>query len=1337
MATPDDSHVLRQLIDQIDGELSAFNTIGAGSDQSLASFTTSQGSLASSNQTDSRQGSSLSIESQGYQDQRAHQHQQQHHYSTLQQQTRQHVASATSAIFGSSFDRPVQHQTIPPTTTTTYGSTSLIMNGSYYMGPRAPQYIPSPLASPISPGLKSALPGMDHEGEETLDFTAERSRQSTSSQGSHLAVSANMIQDQTQQQQKPSYTLTSEVTYEEEEVSIVEEPEDNQVVPTQQDFDDQIKVDVTELYDNFGQVDPATNKYSDSLSGIGGMAKIDTHIPDSPLTLKLPELSFSSNDLGSLLANDSQAPGHGAIESEADKNTRSHTFNGTATDIVDLTQTQDSNKNNDASSPAIQLTGPSPLTAPANSLKYPAAFPPRQSSPLKVGYFPPNDSARDLDRTEPTGANDEQDLEAGGPEDNSAHLQDLTRTDRKRLSLVTSGMGLAAASAAAAASRTQLDKASDSNLGKSLLDLPSWDLAPLSPPVEVKETIASATATSTTTSPMNARRGSHGQQKPQDSPSGADSQFVNDVLSPPSASLMTPTTPLTTREARILAGREALLRTSPDKQRLQREISGSSISSSIASSSEKSTVAGQDMDAAAMDSQDSARSATTKSRQSQRSVQSQSSEGGIFGAVPGRGQLVDVPPEKLVFPDLSLKPIPLKAYRVRKMTLQERNMTYAIACEEFTRARSGLDVWAVRCMMQDRPALMKDPPAIVRAVVGKQIQGQGDTFASKMSMANGRMTPTVHAGSPLTSSISSGNGLGARIKNAGKRLSMDISGGMAAVTPEPYHPSGTGSLFYKQKSTKSAVELGSWSPGLARGLSNLSATAVNSAIPPAPQGTNSRRNSSSGSLQPRSGLTASPSTGGSTFLSHQKRNSIAVVGQSNPISNSLRGRTMSDVQAGSRMSMVGKDSSVSRTNSSSSSGPQQQQQQQQNLELATSPLPYRSGGPLALISPTTTSSPPIATSSAFMERPVKRSLSSHYTRRPASMMIVPNSGQSQNQVSGTSSVLRSTSNGSLGSISSSSIGSLSSNTVSDFSKGTGDMKTSSTASSLTAGLQQQQQQQHGSTATADGPRPAYAYQPDGTAIPYADETKSKDEVYSPLTSPIMIPIGGFPIARPTVQTGSFQVNGGWSSPLSAAGGGLSRPFSYAGPPSAGLGSTSSLVTSPTTVAREQQQSQQQQHWQQQQQQQQQQQRQQSFAQGYLSPTTPDRGLAVEPVKEKPEKSHRYSTASFSSIGSFAKYQKRNSKKDRKKELQEQEQQEQLQQQQQKRSLDQRYSVAVVPLSQSPSHTNDYLTEQSLDKLSDVLPHVDRDRLSIYLQRAYGDEMVAIGLAMSDLRSGQL
>lgn len=1287
----------------------------------------------------------MSLESQGYQDQPAHQPQ----YSTLQQQTRQHSTSATSAIFGSSFERSIQQQPLPPATTT-YGSTSLIMNGSYYMGPRAPQYIPSPLASPVSPVLTTALPGLEREGEILIDF-AQRSRQSTSFPGSLLAVSHDNTQDQTEQQQPSTYT--PEAIYKSEEMAIVKATDD-QVVPTEQGFDDQIKVDVTELYENFGQPASTTTKNNDALSSVGRMTKIDTHIPDSPLTLKLPELSFSSSDLGSILAS-----GSSGIEEEADKRTRSHTFHGTASDISQLTQDNSANDTSLAS-PDIQLTGPSPVMPPASSLKYNAAFPPRQSSLLKGGHFPSNDTTQDLSRANTTTARNEQDLEAGGPDYNSSHIQDLNRTDRKRLSLVTSGMGLAAASAAAAASRTQLDNsqggtvaASELGFGMSFLDLPSWDLAPLSPPVDVKETMASTTTSSTTTSPMNARRGSLG-PKAQDSPR-VDFQSVSDILSPASATLMTPTTPLTTREARILAGREALLRTTPDKQRLQRGISASSTSSSIASSSEKSMVTGQDMDASGLDAQDVARSAATKSRLSQRSVQSQASEGGIFGAVPGRGQLVDVPVEKLVFPDLSLKPIPLKAYRVRKMTLQERNMTYALACEEFTRAKSGLDVWALRCMMQDRPALMKgwqtyiaypvphrkckrpierytntlfnsttiDPPAIVRAIVGKQVQGHGDTLAPKLSIASGRMTPTAHyAGSPLTSSNSNGHGLGARIKNAGKRLSMDISGGMAP-TPEPYHPSGTGSLFYKQKSAKSAVEVGSWSPGLARNLSTLSAASVSSAIPPTPQGASSRRNSSSASLQPRTGLISSPSSGGTTLLSHQERSSISAVGQVGPMSNSLRGRTMSDVQAGSRLSMVGKDAPMNRTNSSGSTG--SQNQQQQVSDSANSPLSYRSGGPLALISPTTTSSPPIATSSAFMERPVKRNLSTHYTRRPASMMIVPNAGQNPGQASGP--VLRSTSNGSLGSLSSSSLGSVSSNTLSDSSKSTGDLNTSSTTSSLTAGLNQQQQD----LAVTEQARPTYAYQADGTAIPYADETKSKDEVYSPLTSPIMIPIGGFLVSRPNVQTNSYQLNRGWSSPLSAGGGGLSRPLTYAGPSSAGLGSSSSLVTSPATVAREQQQSHQHQHWQQQQQQ-----RQQSFAQGYLSPTTPDRGM-VEPIKEKTEKSHRYSTASFSSIASFAKNQKRSSKKDRKKGLQEQEQLEQQEQQQKQRKLDQRYSVAVVPLSQSPSHNNDYLTEQSLDKLSDVLPHVDRDRLSIYLQRAYGDEMVAIGLAMSDLRSGQL
>ncbi|KAI8359709.1 hypothetical protein B0O80DRAFT_440889 [Mortierella sp. GBAus27b] len=175
--------------------------------------------------------------------------------------------------------------------------------------------------------------------------------------------------------------------------------------------------------------------------------------------------------------------------------------------------------------------------------------------------------------------------------------------------------------------------------------------------------------------------------------------------------------------------------------------------------------------------------------------------------------------------------------------------------------------------------------------------------------------------------------------------------------------------------------------------------------------------------------------------------------------------------------------------------------------------------------------------------------------------------------------------------------------------------------------------------------------------------------------------------------------------------------------------------SPSTTAREQQQLQQQQlqlQLQQQQQQQQQQQKQQGF--NTIGPERRASGGTIDPTKDKPEKSHRYSAASFSSLGSFARNQKRSSKKDKKKELLELQQQRQ-QQQEQQQPVDQRYSVSSTPVNANSS--SDFLTEQSLDKLSDVLPHVDRDRLAIYLQRAYGDEMVAIGLAMGDLRSGQL
>ncbi|KAF9115041.1 hypothetical protein BGX27_009159 [Mortierella sp. AM989] len=1318
MATPEDSNVLRQLIDQIEGELSTFNGVSGGSDQSLTSFATSQGSLESSEYEGSLSGSSNG-------------HLPQHQQPLYPQQQQQHSfpTTATSAIFGKTFDRPVP-LTQQPHHQPGFGATSLIMNGSYFIGPRAPQYIPSPLASPVSPSCpeknisSSDLLESGRGSNDSLS-TLERSQvKSSQSQGSLSSVAADLLRDDVRD---------GSVENAVDEFERHTMPEDNEASmnlslasqePSQDHrYDDSIKVDVTELYDNFGQKPTLSeNDVEERSQYAGGLVVPENVAQGSSTSLKLPELSFSGDDLTSLWA-----PPTGSLPDTlevegAEKRTRLHTFHG----------------HSEASQEKDQLAATSLGSSVTSSLRLSVAFPPKQPSPLKVGYIPSAECKQGISADEEIASvaliTDETPenpgIEAGGPSDEHANLKNHVRSDRKRLSLVTSGAGLAAA-VAAAGSRTQLAADQEdsintnSKLGRSVLDLPTWDLAPLSPPVEVKETIsASATA-----SPMSARRGSMVQTQ-QDSLT-VDNQHLNGIMSPSSATIMTPTTPLSTREARILAGREALLRMSPDKQRVQRGISASSTSSSIASSIEKPASAtnsgdGNDTETSA-ESLEATRRASIKTQNSQ-----QSQHEGIYGAVPERGQLTDVAPERLIFPDQSIRPVPLKAYKVRKLTLKERNQTYAQACQEFTRARTGLDVWVLRCMMQERPNLMKDPPAIVKAVTGKYTPASthqnSDTQAKSIS-ASGRMTPTTpHYNSPMASSISGAHGIGAMIKSASKRLSIDAS------TPQPSIPeiTGQGSFFYKQKTTKSAVELGSWSSGRTRGISNNPIAAAGT--PPPPQVSSGHRNSitgleggmvSSSPIQQQQSSRGGPinsSFSGSAFLPQNKRNSITI---SSPLSNTLRSRRMSDVQAGSRPSMVGKDSSTSRINSGNSPIPYQQQQR----DAASSPAPSSSSGNSgqSSFSPSSYTGAPISTtSSVFMERPIQRSMS--YTRRPASMVA----SSSFNNRPGIAN--SSTSNASTGSQSSLSLGSVSSNSITEST----ELKTSSPSSSLTSGLKQQQVQQaqsprhenstiSPSMSDSRAAQSTFAYNSDGSLIPYADETKSKDEVYSPLTSPIMIPIGGFPVPRPS-HNNSYHNNGGWSSPMSA-GGGLTRPLTYAGPSSS---SNSSLIMSPLSATRESAQPSQQQS------------QQQQFSQGVTNLERENSASSQEPGKEKSEKSSRYSASSFSSLGSFALYQKRDSqkrasKKERKKELleQQQQQQQQLQQQQKQQAIDQRYSVSAASVNQSAASANDYMTEQSLDKLSDVLPHVDRDRLSIYLQRAYGDEMVAIGLAMSDFRSGQL
>ncbi|CAO3566093.1 unnamed protein product [Mortierella alpina] len=1183
------------------------------------------------------------------------------------------------------------------------------MSGSYFMGPRAPQYIPSPLASPVSPDTFMAEA---FDQDTPLVLEAEAQLKPSASHSSLSAAAADLLRGQQEQGQ------VAEMQTDDPSSEDMDHQHDQQV-PDDPVYSDDIKVDVTELYENFGQRKPVKLK-QDSMDEDHHDYKIEVKeaAQSSGTTvsepLKLPELSFSSNDLTSLWT-----PGSGptlAGEHEVGLRPRSQTYHGQSS----------------AEAPSADALCDSSLHG-------------------EIGHT--------------------QGMEPGGPLcDRAQSMQfrgQVTTDKRKRLSLVTSGEGLAAA--AAAATRAQMEKTQGGHHAApgSVLDLPSWHLAPLSPPVEVKE-IANASMASTQSPAAfaSSRRGSLG-QRAQDLAQAEQIVPTDGILSPSSATTMTPTTPLTTKEARILAGREALLRMSPTKQRLQRGSSVGCTTSSAtplngrspdASSPQNSARGGDDGgDSAALTSPaERARRASLKSQQSQRTHSSGGSSG-VYGAVPERGHLTDVPPARLVFPDQSLRPIPLKAYRVRKLTLQERNRAYSQACEEFTRARTGLDVWALRCMMQDRPTLMKDPPAIVRAVSARQVNGgsiysQTDTLSKTSKGSGGRMTPTTphFSSSPTTSSTissSHGIGIGARIKNASKRLSMDISGGtiggghqQPAIQDQVHQQSGhvgsgTGSLFYKQKSTRSAVELGSWSSGRARGLSNsihVNTTTANvkAGTPPLPQlSGGNHRNSIVGpgtmTSAARGGMYSAPSGAGSGMLSHNKRNSLALA---SPLSNSVRSRTMSDVQAGSRVSMSGRDPGPIRTSSNGSMGTQDSQAGGRGGPLSPAEATFSSSysGESTTVSPT-------ATTSAFMERPIRRSLSTHYSRRPASVMVVPSHmGQANSNASLNSS-----------SLSFGSAASLSTNDREEFplrSTAEADLRSSSTASSLTAGLKQQQMEQERSlqqeAAGASMLQQGLVYNFDGKPIPFADETTSKDEVYSPLTSPIMIPVGGFPAPKTSVNA-----HGGWSSPVSA--GGLTRPLTYAGPSTSTLSSNSSLVMSPSSANREH--SQQFHAHQHQQQQQQQPQRQQQVQNGLGSPARDRSGGVVsqEPMKDREptEKLKRYSASSFSSLGSFARNHKRDSlrrlsKKDRKKETHEPQQQQQ-QQQLQTMSPDQRYSVSSSSLAQSPAHSLDHLTEQSLDKLSDVLPHVDRDRLSIYLQRAYGDEMVAIGLAMSDFRSGQL
>lgn len=561
------------------------------------------------------------------------------------------------------------------------------------MEARASQRIPSPLSSPISPGVSTKQhPPVGQEVGEGFQQLAT------------ISASAAGLQD-----------LTA--------------------------YNDDIKVDVTALFESFGghlsatrttnrsrdvdvELNPKDDGNENGMNPIEHMIIEDAtgghaHSLPNPARVKYLEISFSSNDLTPHWMSSSNP----SIKEDAsaEKRARSNTYHGQS-DIDQRVNSYPEHAFNSSIHPpdscsATQSTSKTCGSVPLTSIR-------AVSSNTKIDQIE-GSAAQILETRHDASSNSTQGgevgMQPGMPNEKQVWLfqERAGRSDpRKRLSLITSGVGLAAASAAII-SHSQLENCldylvpgSDNTLARSFMDLPSWELAPPSPPVEVKESVSIQNAAPLR---MTARKESLNDRQPR------NQELVTSIMDhyrhvssqgrpPESANLMTPTTPLTTREARILAGREALLRTSPDKQRIQRDITASSTASSIKSmelelaksnchDKIESVVAEETIDSASLKWKQDVKSSTG------------SSPGGVFGALPQRGQspfkLEVTATEKLVFPDQSLRPIPLKAYRVRKLTLQERNQVYAEAVQEFTRARTGLDIWALRSMMQDRPNLMK------------------------------------------------------------------------------------------------------------------------------------------------------------------------------------------------------------------------------------------------------------------------------------------------------------------------------------------------------------------------------------------------------------------------------------------------------------------------------------------------------------------------------------------------------------------------------------------------------------------------------------------------------
>ncbi|KAF9158663.1 hypothetical protein DFQ26_007373 [Actinomortierella ambigua] len=1084
---------------------------------------------------------------------------------------------------------------------------------------------------------------------------------------------------------------------------------------------------------------------------------------------------------------------------------------------------------------------------------------------------------------------------------------------------------------------------------------------------------------------------------------------AGDLATPISATaMMTPTTPLSTREARILAGREVLLRSSPESYRRAHRSASIMSTSSTASSlnmadrtttttaqGDPSSIPGGGGDASPMVGGGGVAAAAGKGTgtatgsmarqgsnmsamqywklvqdQEQQNLRDAPGLGGAMGAIPGRGRMVElwsqitsgsqdsgegasheggkeadvhpegvikVLPEQLVFPDQSIRPIPLKAFRVRKMTLMERSQEYAQACHEFSKARTGLDVWILRSMMQDCPEVMKNPPpCVLQAQKANESATSGARRASKdvshfylnnnnswntsstisLNSPMSASTPTSAVGGGGGSSVGNGGGYGfgsvsssttgsfvggarAKIKNAGKRLSMEISHPFAtsgptnsvpsmmedgrrssmsthsqnsvrsSTTSDRYKNGGVESPFYKQKITKSAVELGSWSSQRSRAFSEHHSQQQQQ------QNQNQNQDQLHSQQQQQSGLHGSMGPSGqlsSSFgsqrdsfhqyyqqhqrqqqqgLLHSSVQRSSTIGPSSSINGSNQSITASVAAAATTAATTAAGASNSRQRHSFSGA---RPQGPGSLRSRTAVDVHESstivgrrnsaadvGAGSTGDGPGNAGPPPFGSMSGRRRsimgpsaEPTDRyggansgSLQGHRSLRSAPLASsngagmsttlgggVPGSGHKHEMSSSTSaSSLSSTSSSSTPSTTTTTtaatitgsapaaVNGSGSDSSNNSSGGSGmgpsrpnplqpassfsarrrpmSMMVNTTLTSLaehqalTTSTEASQSSSSASglpssyitaTSTASTSTPsstssyATATSHGFLSIPLADETTSK-EIYSPLTSPIIIPEGGFNIpAGSTLALRAVAMN---SPPTPREGGiasgGMARPLTFAGYGPGGM-NVSSLALGPPSLSSA------------------------SLASFSLNEVTSSGGVqgggggGGGSLSPKSSKKKKESSSGGSSGGGGGGHDSLSFKKSFRRDLsfrrlarpsQSSNKNEPNSPASTSSSVSTATGAAMRPMSSVSGgggsggsgmggggggvaaaadlqgstimtmNMSEALWEQSLDNLSDVLPHIDRDRLLIYLQRAGGDEMIAIGLAMSDLRSGDL